>query len=116
MCGTKLTNPIFTEWKKIENSTLTIFRSSDVISLIPAITCTSSLGVYTDVTVNLYSFYFGRFIGKLTAFFAASGVQITQSNQLYHFRRTTLKVLLPDQVESGTHPYQVSRLQPYVLN
>jgi hypothetical protein len=39
--------------------------------------------------VNLCAFYFDKLIGKLTAFFAASGVELAQSNTSgqFHFRR-----------------------------
>jgi hypothetical protein len=39
--------------------------------------------------VNLCDFYFYKLSGKLTAFFAASGVQLAESNRgQFHYRRT----------------------------
>jgi hypothetical protein len=65
-----------------------------------------------DYTVNLYVLCSYRLLGKLTAFFAASGVQLAQSNsELFHFRRTTLSSQLSS-LKSGAPS---SRLQLYVL-
>ena len=48
-----------------------------------------------DSIVNLSDFYSYRLIGKLTAFFAASGVQSTQFDRGYfHFRRAAFSSML----------------------
>jgi len=62
-------------------------RPSHAISFMPAIASTSSVGVYT---VNLYTICRLLFLQahrETDRFVAASGVQLAQSNQLYHFRR-----------------------------
>ena len=54
------------------------------------------LGVYI---LNLCAFYSYRLIGKLTAFFAASGVQLTQSNRgQFHYRRAAFSSQLKAKV------------------
>ena len=51
--------------------------------------------------MNSLDYYSYRLIGKLTAFFASSGVQLTQSNRgLFHFHRTVLSSQLPAKVGS----------------
>ncbi len=51
--------------------------------------------------VNLCSFYSSGLIGKLTAFFAASGVQLVQSTSgLFHFRRAGFSSQLKSKVGS----------------
>jgi hypothetical protein len=53
-------------------------------------------GVYT---VNLCAFSFYKLIGNLTAFFAASGVQIPQpSSGFFHFRRASFSSQLKSKV------------------
>ena len=54
------------------------------------------LGGYT---VNLCSFYFYKFIGKLTAFFAASGVQLVQHHcDQFHYRLTVFSSQLKSKI------------------
>ena len=48
--------------------------------------------------VNLLDFYSYRLIGKLTAFFAASGVQSAQSTSVFHFRRAAFLQQLKSKV------------------
>ncbi len=68
-------------------------RPSNAISFIPAIVST---GVYT---VILCAFYFYKVIGKLTAFFAASGVQLAQpTSGLFHFSRAAFSSQLKTKV------------------
>ena len=45
--------------------------------------------------MNLYEFYSYKLIGKLTAFFAASGVQLAQDNRGgFHYRRAAFSSLM----------------------
>jgi hypothetical protein len=50
--------------------------------------------------VNLLDFYSYRIIGKLTAFFASSGVQLAQTNPSgqFHFRRAAFSSMLKSRV------------------
>ena len=51
--------------------------------------------------VNLSDFYSYRLIGKLTAFFAASGVQLAQTQRgMFHFRRAAFSSPLKAKVGS----------------
>ena len=49
--------------------------------------------------VNLCDFYFYKLIGKLTAFFASSGVQLAHSNSgLFHYRRVVFSCQLKSKI------------------
>ena len=76
-----------------ENIVLTI----TIILLTLSRLCRLLLVPQADSIVNLLDFYSYRLIGKLTAFFAASGVQSAQSNlgsSYFHFRRAALSSML----------------------
>ena len=79
---------------KYVNTTLTIIIVPQTISPF-YILLLVRLGVYM---VNLCSFYFYRLIGKLTVFFATSGVQIAQSNNQFHYRCTVFSSELKSRV------------------
>ena len=53
-----------------------------------------------DCIVNLSDFYSYRLIGKLTAFFAASGVQLAQTQRgMFHYHRTVFSSILKIKVD-----------------
>jgi hypothetical protein len=80
---------------------LNLKQTTIIIHLMLSLLCRLLMVRLVDCTVNLSDFYSYRLIGKLTAFFSASGVQSAQSNlgaSYFHLRRAAFSSLLKSRV------------------
>jgi hypothetical protein len=81
---------------KVENIALTIITT---IRLIIYPLCLLSLVRLGGYIVNLCDYYFYKLIGKLTRFFAASGVQLAHSTSgQFHYRRVAFSSQLKSKI------------------